>query len=137
MLRLISDEDVHDDIFRGLRRREPTLDIVRARDVGLDRTPDRIILEWAASQERILFTGDLNTMVGFAWARVQSPQPMPGVLALLENTGSSPFDRSRESIRACMPFCRERNRHKITSRFRNVENSRQGAKAQRKSRARE
>lgn len=34
MLRLISDEDVHDDIIRGLRRREPTLDIVRAVDVG-------------------------------------------------------------------------------------------------------
>jgi hypothetical protein len=26
-------------------------------------------------------------MVGFAWARVQSGQPMPGVLALLENVG--------------------------------------------------
>ena len=30
MLRLVSDEDVHDAIIRGLRRREPTLDIVRA-----------------------------------------------------------------------------------------------------------
>jgi Domain of unknown function (DUF5615) len=87
MLRLVSDEDVHEDIIRGLRRREPALDIVRAVDVGLDRTPDPLILEWAAGNERILITGDLNTMVGFAWARVQSAQPMPGVLALLENIG--------------------------------------------------
>ena|ERR1700722_1105983 len=87
MLRLLSDEDVHDDIIRGLRRREPNLDIVRAVDVGLDHTPDPIILEWAASRERILITGDLNTMVGFAWARVQSAQMMPGVLALLDNIG--------------------------------------------------
>jgi hypothetical protein len=87
MLRLISDEDVHDDIIRGLRRREPTLDIVRALDVGLDHTPDPIILAWAASQDRVLVTGDLNTMVGFAWAKVQSGDPMPGVLALLENAG--------------------------------------------------
>jgi hypothetical protein len=87
MLRLLSDEDVHDDVVRGLRRREPSLDIVRAVDVGLAHTPDPIILEWAASQDRILLTGDLNTMVGFAWARVQSAQPMPGVLALLENVG--------------------------------------------------
>jgi len=87
MLRLISDEDVHDDIIRGLRRREPTLDIVRALDVGLDHTPDPIILAWAASQDRILITGDLNTMVGFAWARVQSGDAMSGVLALLENAG--------------------------------------------------
>ena len=87
MLRLLSDEDVHDDVIRGLRRREPTLDIVRAVDVGLDHTPDPIILAWAADHERVLVTGDLNTMVGFAWARVQSSQAMPGVLALLENTG--------------------------------------------------
>src|SRR5262245_44320502 len=87
MLRLVSDEDVHDDIIRGLRRREPTLDIVRAIDVGLGHTPDPIILEWAAAQQRVLLTGDLNTMVGFAWQRVRSALPMPGVLALLENIG--------------------------------------------------
>ena len=39
MLRLISDEDVHNDIIRGLRRREPTLDIIRVADVRLDHTP--------------------------------------------------------------------------------------------------
>jgi hypothetical protein len=87
MLRLLSDEDVHDDIVRGLRRREPTLDIVRALDVGLHHTPDPIILAWPANNERVLITGDLNTMVGFAWARVLSGEPMPGVLALLENVG--------------------------------------------------
>lgn len=67
MLRLVSDEDVHDDIIRGLRRREPALDIVRVLDVGLDHTPDPIILVWAAREGRVLVTGDLNTMVGFAW----------------------------------------------------------------------
>ena len=87
MLRLISDEDVHDDIIRGLRRREPTLDIVRAVDVGLGHTPDPIILEWADAQDRVLVTGDLNTMVGFAWGRVRSALPMQGVLALRENIG--------------------------------------------------
>jgi hypothetical protein len=80
MLRLLSDEDVHEDIIRGLRRRAPALDIVRAVDIGLGQTDDPIILEWAASQERILLTGDLNTMVGFAWTRVKSGEPMPGVL---------------------------------------------------------
>ena len=87
MLRLVTDEDVHDDIIRGLRRREPALDIVRVLDVGLDHTPDTIILEWAVGEGRVLITGDLNTMVGFAWGRVQSGLPMAGVLALLENVG--------------------------------------------------
>lgn len=87
MLRLVSDEDVHDDIIRGLRRREPVLDIVRAVDVGLGQTPDPSILEWAANDQRVLITGDLNTMVGFAWARVQSGEASLAVLALLENVG--------------------------------------------------
>jgi hypothetical protein len=87
MLRLLSDEDVHDDIVRGLRRREPAPDIVRAVDVGLGHPPDPTILAWSASQDRVLLTGDVNTMVGFAWARVRTGEPMPGVLALLENVG--------------------------------------------------
>ncbi len=78
---------MHDDIIRGLRRREPAPDIVRVQDVGLDHTPDPLILEWAAEEGRVLITGDLNTMVGFAWGRVRSGLPMPGVLALLENVG--------------------------------------------------
>jgi hypothetical protein len=87
MLRMATDEDVHDDIIRGLRRREPSLDTVRVVDVGLDHTPDPLILDWAAGERRVLPTGDLNTMVGFAWGRVGSGLPMPGVLALLENVG--------------------------------------------------
>jgi hypothetical protein len=87
MLPLASDEDVHEDIIRGLRRREPALDIVRVVDVGLGHTPDPRILEWAAGEERIVVTGDLNSMVGFAWDRVRSRLPMPGVLVLKENVG--------------------------------------------------
>jgi hypothetical protein len=41
----------------------------------------------AANNERVLLTGDLNTMVGFAWGRVGGGLPMVGVLALLENVG--------------------------------------------------
>jgi hypothetical protein len=90
MLSLISDEDGHDNVIRGLRRREAELDVVRAVDIGLAQTPDPLILAWAAEHDRILITGDLNTMVGFAWARVQSGEAMPGVLALVENAGVSP-----------------------------------------------
>ena len=87
MLRFVTDEDVHGELIRGLQRREPGLDLVRVQDVGLDHTPDPLILEWAAMQGRILITEDVNTMVGFAWDRVRTGQPMPGVLAVRENTG--------------------------------------------------
>lgn len=103
MLRLLTDEDVHDDIIRGLRRREPSLDIVRALDVGLYHTPDPDILAWAASQNRILVTGDLNTMVGFAWNRVRLGETMPGVLALLENIGAGRVIDDILLVALCFP----------------------------------
>jgi len=85
MLRLASDEDVHGGIVDGLRLREPSLDIVRVVDVGLDATPDPQILEWAAAHDRVLITGDVNTMVGFARDRVRANQAMAGLLVLREN----------------------------------------------------
>jgi hypothetical protein len=85
MLRLVSDEDAHGSVIRGLWRRAPVLDLVRVQDVGLAHTPDPDILEWAATEGRIVLTGDVNTMVGFAWDRVEAGRPMPGVLALLED----------------------------------------------------
>jgi predicted nuclease of predicted toxin-antitoxin system len=85
MLRLVSDEDVHGGVIRGLRRRAPGLDLIRVQEVGLDHTPDPEILEWAAGEGRILITSDVNSMVGFANYRVHAGQPMPGVLVLHGN----------------------------------------------------
>ncbi len=87
MLHLASDEDGHGGIVSGLRLHEPSLDIVRVQDIGRNNTPDPLILEWAAAQERVVITGDCNTMVGFAWDRVRAGQSMPGLLVLRENAG--------------------------------------------------
>ena len=43
-LRFLVDEDFDNDIVRGLLRRLPTLDIVRAQDMGLFGSPDPIVL---------------------------------------------------------------------------------------------
>ena len=66
MLRLASDADVHGEIIRGLRRRLPEIDLVRAQDVLAEGTPDPDVLAWAAAENRILITNDKSTMVGFA-----------------------------------------------------------------------
>jgi len=84
MLRLVSDEHVHGAIVRGLRRRLPAPDIVRVQDVGLAHTPDEHILEWAAAEERIIITRDVNSMIGSAYNRVSAGEKMPGILALRE-----------------------------------------------------
>lgn len=80
MMRLIADENFDNHIVRGLLRREPTLDIIRAQDVGLVTTDDRIILQWAAQNQRILLTHDVHTMPRFAYERIQQAQPVTGVI---------------------------------------------------------
>jgi hypothetical protein len=67
MLRLASDADVHGDILRGLRRRRPEIDLLRAQDALPEGTADRELLAWAAAENRILVTNGRNTMVGFAY----------------------------------------------------------------------
>lgn len=81
MLRLASDVDVHGEIVRGLRRRQPALDLVRVQDFLPDNTPDPLVLAWAADDDRVLITNDRNTMIGFARARVASGAAMPGLIA--------------------------------------------------------
>jgi predicted nuclease of predicted toxin-antitoxin system len=80
MLPLAADADLNGHIIRGLRRREPSIDLVRVQDVGLRTADDPVILEWAAQEGRILVTQDENTMVGFAWDRVKAGRPMPGLI---------------------------------------------------------
>jgi len=67
MLSLLSDENFNGDIVRGMSLRQPNLDLVRIQDVGLQAVSDPAILDWAASNERILLTHDRATMPDFAY----------------------------------------------------------------------
>ena len=71
MLRLASDADVHGEITRGLRRRQPLLDLVRIQEVLPEGTSDPEVLAWSAAENHVLITNDRNTMVGFAYERVE------------------------------------------------------------------
>jgi hypothetical protein len=82
MLRLASDADFNADILRGLFERQSDLNLIRARDVGLLTADDPIILEWAATEGRILLTHDRATMPGFAYDRVRAGLAMPGVFVV-------------------------------------------------------
>jgi hypothetical protein len=48
LIRFLADENLNNDIVRGLLRRKADLDIVRVQDVGLSGTDDPTVLEWAA-----------------------------------------------------------------------------------------
>jgi hypothetical protein len=80
MLRLVSDVDVHGDIIRGLCRRMPSIDLVRAQDALGESASDSAILAWAAAANRVVVTNDRNTMIGFAYQRVAAADPMPGLI---------------------------------------------------------
>ena len=45
-LRFLADEDFDNDILRGMLRRVPDLDIVRAQDAGLSGAIDPMVLAW-------------------------------------------------------------------------------------------
>jgi hypothetical protein len=80
MLQLAADENLNNDIVRGLKRRDPLLDIVRIQDTGLSGATDPELLAWAAREGRVLLTHDVSTLTRFAYERVKAGLPMPGVI---------------------------------------------------------
>ena len=79
MLALAADENFNNDIVRGALRTHSALDIVRVQNVGLSGANDAAVLDWAAQQNRVLFTHDVSTMTRIAYERVLSGKRMPGV----------------------------------------------------------
>jgi hypothetical protein len=95
MLRFLADENFNNDIVRGLLRRKPDLDLVRAQDVGLSGADDPALLAWAAQQGRVILTHDVTTMTRYAYERVEAGWPMPGVF---EVSRSLPIGTALEDI---------------------------------------
>jgi hypothetical protein len=89
MLRFLADENFDGRLTEALLEREPALDVVRVQDVGLMKIPDRVILEWAAGEGRVLLTHDIKTMPFFAFERVRAGLPMAGVAAV-RKTAATP-----------------------------------------------
>ena len=83
-MRLLADENFNGAIVRGLMRRLPELDLIRVQDVGLIHADDPTILEWAASEGRILLTYDVATVTRYAYDRVDLSLSMPGVVEVTQ-----------------------------------------------------
>ena len=61
MLRIAADENFNNRVIRGLLRRVPEADVRPAQDHGLVGASDDAILDWAASEARVLVTHDVST----------------------------------------------------------------------------
>jgi len=80
VLKFAADENFSMHVVKGVLRRHAEIDIVRVQDVGLRGASDSSVIQWSASEGRMLLTHDANTLSGFAYARVAQGLPMCGVI---------------------------------------------------------
>lgn len=85
-MRFAADENFNGKILIALKTRLPEIDIVRVQDTDLYSASDADALAWAAQQERILLTHDVQTLVNDAYARVKAGLSMPGVIRVATTT---------------------------------------------------
>jgi len=89
-VKFLADENFSGRILRGLLREDPDIDIIRVQDTVLYQAEDPLVLEWAAKEERVLITHDIETMRKYAYERVAAGLPLSGVLLI---RGESPIGR--------------------------------------------
>lgn len=78
-LRFLADHDLNEHIIDGIERREPALEIIRARDVGLGDKPDSKVFAYAANEGFVVVSHDVNTMPAQAYARIAAATKMYGL----------------------------------------------------------
>ena len=88
--RFLSDHDLNEHIIDGTLRREPALEFVRARDVGLDGRPDAEVLEYASAHGLLVVSHDVNTMPAQAWARLAAGQLLSGLFMIRQRDPIAP-----------------------------------------------
>lgn len=78
--RFLADHDLNEHIVTGVRRREPTIEFVRVRDLGMQDRPDADVLEYADQQGFVVISHEVNTMPAEAYARLAAGKTIPGLL---------------------------------------------------------
>ncbi len=82
MVPVLTDENFSHRILRGIKLRIKNLDVVLAQSAGLGGARDPTLLAWAADQRRIVLTHDRQTIPQYAYDRIRSHQPMPGIIVV-------------------------------------------------------
>lgn len=101
-MRWLADHNFNHDILRGLVRRCPMIDFVTAHEEGLETKPDPELLEWAATDNRVVLTHDRETMHGFANDRVAEGLAMSGVVIVSDRMILRQAIEELELIESCM-----------------------------------
>ena len=79
-VKYLFDEDLNGRIVRGVRRRISDLDSRTVQEADLPEASDPAILDWAATQGRVVITHDHRTMRPCAEDRLKAGMPMTGLI---------------------------------------------------------
>lgn len=90
----LSDHDLNEHIVTGVLRREPSLQWMRARDVGLSDCSDDEILTYASDHGYIVVSHDVNTMPSTAYDRMCTGQKISGLLMVKQSDPIGPVIES-------------------------------------------
>lgn len=88
-IRLLADADLNFAIVKGARLREPSIDFRSAAEAGLKAIGDPEVLQFAASQGRILVSHDLRTMPFHFARRISEGESSPGVFLVSQDAAVS------------------------------------------------
>lgn len=79
-VKYLFDEDLNGRIVRGVRRRISDLDSRTVQEIDLPEASDPAVLDWAATQGRVVITHDHRTMRPCAEDRLKTGLPMTGLI---------------------------------------------------------
>ena len=85
MIRFAADENFNNKILHGVSRQNRDIEIVRVQDSSVSGADDPEVLDWAARDGRVLLTHDANTMTKYAYQRINSGLPMPGLCVVRQS----------------------------------------------------
>jgi hypothetical protein len=89
--RFLADHVLNEHIVDGSLRREPSIEFIRARDVGLDDRTDPEVLAYAAAEGWLIVSHDVNTMPAHAWARLAAGQSLAGLFMVRQTDPIGPI----------------------------------------------
>lgn len=80
MVQLLADENFNDDIVEGVLNYNSSIVFQRVSEVGLKGQPDNVVLEWAANNDFVVVTHDVNTMIYEANLRITNGLACSGLV---------------------------------------------------------
>jgi len=69
--RFLADHDLNEYLMRGVIRREPAIEFIRARDFSMHERSDAEVLAYAAEHQLIVVSHDVNTMPANSYTRIR------------------------------------------------------------------